>query len=113
MLNQIALTFLLETNPLPIVLVSILVIILAIIAITNIHIVPQGKAYVVEHLGSYRKTWTTGGIKFTVPFLQRVAKKINLMEQVADFPPQPVITKDNVRMQIDTVVFFQITDCKL
>ena len=113
MLNQIALTFLLETNPLPIVLVSILVIILAIIAITNIHIVPQGKAYVVEHLGSYRKTWTTGGIKITVPFLQRVAKKINLMEQVADFPPQPVITKDNVRMQIDTVVFFQITDCKL
>ncbi len=113
MLNQIALTFLLEVNPLPIVLVSILVIILAIIAITNIHIVPQGKAFVVEHLGSYRKTWTTGGIKFTVPFLQRVAKKINLMEQVADFPPQPVITKDNVRMQIDTVVFFQITDCKL
>ncbi len=95
------------------VIIIAIVAILAIIVIANIHIVPQGKAYVIEHLGSYRKTWTTGGIKFTVPFFQRVAKKINLMEQVADFPPQPVITKDNVRMQIDTVVFFQITDCKL
>ena len=113
MLNFFALTFLMEANPLPIVLISIVVIILAIIAITNVHIVPQGKAFVVEHLGSYRKTWQTGGLKFTIPFFQRVAKKINLMEQVADFPPQPVITKDNVRMQIDTVVFFQITDCKL
>ena len=93
--------------------IIILVAIAAIIIISNIHIVPQGKAYVVEHLGSYRKTWTTGGIKFTIPFFQRIAKKINLMEQVADFPPQPVITKDNVRMQIDTVVFYQITDCKL
>ena len=96
-----------------IIAIIILVAIAAIIIIANIHIVPQGKAYVIEHLGSYRKTWTTGGIKFTIPFFQRVAKKINLMEQVADFPPQPVITKDNVRMQIDTVVFFQITDCKL
>ena len=95
------------------VIIISIVAILAIIVIANIHIVPQGKAYVIEHLGSYRKTWQTGGIKFTVPFFQRVAKKINLMEQVADFPPQPVITKDNVRMQIDTVVFFQITDCKL
>ena len=113
MLNFYALAFLMEANPLPIILVSIVVIVLAIIAITNVHIVPQGKAFVVEHLGSYRKTWQTGGLKFTIPFFQRVAKKINLMEQVADFPPQPVITKDNVRMQIDTVVFFQITDCKL
>ena len=95
------------------VIIIAIVAILAIIVISNIHIVPQGKAFVIEHLGSYRKTWQTGGIKFTVPFFQRVAKKINLMEQVADFPPQPVITKDNVRMQIDTVVFFQITDCKL
>ena len=93
--------------------IIILVAIAIIIVITNIHIVPQGKAYVIEHLGSYRKTWQTGGIKFTIPFFQKVAKKINLMEQVADFPPQPVITKDNVRMQIDTVVFYQITDCKL
>ncbi len=108
-----ALTIALAGGVLPIVLISILVLVVAIIMISNIHIVPQGKAYVIEHLGSYRKTWTTGGIKFTIPFFQRVAKKINLMEQVADFPPQPVITKDNVRMQIDTVVFFQITDCKL
>ena len=73
-----------------IVITLIVLLVLALIlAIANIHIVPQGKAYVVEHLGSYRKTWTTGGIKFTIPFFQRVAKKINLMEQVADFPPQP------------------------
>jgi len=96
-----------------VIAIVVVVAILAIIVISNIHIVPQGKAFVIEHLGSYRKTWQTGGIKFTIPFLQKVSKKINLMEQVADFPPQPVITKDNVRMQIDTVVFFQITDCKL
>ena len=96
-----------------VVAIIVLVAIAALIIISNIHIVPQGKAYVIEHLGSYRKTWQTGGIKFTIPFFQKVAKKINLMEQVADFPPQPVITKDNVRMQIDTVVFYQITDCKL
>ena len=113
MLNLQALSFAMAVNPAAAIIVVAVVAVLAIIVIANIHIVPQGKAYVVEHLGSYRKTWTTGGIKFTVPFLQRVAKKINLMEQVADFPPQPVITKDNVRMQIDTVVFFQITDCKL
>ncbi len=113
MMNLQALTFAFAGGTLPIILVAVVVIVLAIIAISNVHIVPQGKAYVVEHLGSYRKTCTTGGIKFTIPFFQRIAKKINLMEQVADFPPQPVITKDNVRMQIDTVVFFQITDCKL
>ena len=113
MLNMQALTFALAGGALPAILVIAVLAVIAIIVIANVHIVPQGKAYVVEHLGSYRKTWTTGGIKFTIPFLQRVAKKINLMEQVADFPPQPVITKDNVRMQIDTVVFFQITDCKL
>ena len=113
MLNIQALTLALAGGALPAILIISILAVIAIIVIANIHIVPQGKAYVVEHLGSYRKTWTTGGIKFTVPFLQRVAKKINLMEQVADFPPQPVITKDNVRMQIDTVVFFQITDCKL
>ena len=109
-----ALAALAFANVAPMVIaIIILVALAAIIIIANIHIVPQGKAYIVEHLGSYRKTWTTGGIKFTIPFFQRIAKKINLMEQVADFPPQPVITKDNVRMQIDTVVFFQITDCKL
>ncbi len=94
------------------ILLSIVVVILLLIVLSNIHIVPQGKAYVIEHLGSYSKTWETG-IHFKVPFVNRIAKKVNLMEQVVDFPPQPVITKDNVRMQIDTVVFFQITDCKL
>lgn len=82
------------------------------LVITNIHIVPQSQAFVVERLGAYHQTWKTG-IHWKIPFIERIAKRINLMEQVADFPPQPVITKDNVRMQIDTVVFFQITDCKL
>ena len=113
MLQLQALTLALAGNPAPIIIIVAVIAVLAIICIANMHVVPQGKAYVVEHLGSYRKTWQTGGIKFTIPFFQKVAKKINLMEQVADFPPQPVITKDNVRMQIDTVVFFQITDCKL
>ena len=83
-----------------------------IVLLSNTHIVPQSRAYVIERLGSYHETWKTG-IHFKMPFADRIAKKINMMEQVADFPPQPVITKDNVRMQIDTVVFFQITDCKL
>lgn len=93
----------------PVIVVAVL---LLIIVIANIHIVPQSQAYVVERLGAYHQTWKTG-IHWKVPFIERIAKRINLMEQVADFPPQPVITKDNVRMQIDTVVFFQITDCKL
>ncbi len=83
-----------------------------LILIANISIVPQSRAYVIERLGAYHTTWKTG-LHLKIPFVDRIAKKINLMEQVADFPPQPVITKDNVRMQIDTVVFFQITDCKL
>ena len=94
------------------IVVAILVFVAIGIFLSNVHIVPQSKAYVIERLGSYRETWTTG-IHFKLPFVDRIAKKINMMEQVADFPPQPVITKDNVRMQIDTVVFFQITDCKL
>ena len=77
-----------------------------------IRIVPQAHAVVLERLGAYRATWNTG-IHFKVPFIERVARKVNLKEQVVDFPPQPVITKDNVTMQIDTVVFFQITDPKL
>ena len=77
-----------------------------------ITIVPQAKAYVIERLGAYQGTWSTG-IHFKVPIIDRVARKINLKEQVVDFPPQPVITKDNVTMQIDTVVYFQITDPKL
>ena len=94
-----------------IILIAVLVIVL-ITVIANIRIVPQAKAYVIERLGAYRTTWSTG-LHFLIPFIDRVSKRINLMEQVADFPPQPVITKDNVSMQIDTVVFFQITDCKL
>ena len=96
----------------PIVIVLVILAIIIAILIANIIIVPQATAQVIERLGSYKTTWTTG-MHFKVPFIERVAKKITLMEQVADFPPQPVITKDNVRMQIDTVVFYQITDCKL
>ena len=87
-------------------------IIIVLIVICNIRIVPQARAAVVERLGRYLTTWDTG-IHFKIPFIDRIAKNVILMEQVADFPPQPVITKDNVRMQIDTVVFYQITDCKL
>ena len=83
-----------------------------IIIMANIHVVPQAKAYVIERLGAYHATWGTG-LHFKIPFIDKISKKINKMEQVADFPPQPVITKDNVRMQIDTVVFYQITDPKL
>ena len=89
-----------------------LAVIAIVIIITNIHVVPQAKAYVVERLGAYHTTWGTG-LHFKIPFVDKVARRINKMEQVADFPPQPVITKDNVRMQIDTVVFYQITDPKL
>ncbi len=89
-----------------------LVIIAIIILISNIKIVPQAYAYVIESLGAYKETWSTG-LHFKVPFFQKVAKVVSLKEQVADFPPQPVITKDNVTIQIDTVIFFQITDPKL
>ncbi|MBE6702395.1 MAG: SPFH/Band 7/PHB domain protein [Ruminococcaceae bacterium] len=96
-----------------VVIALIIVAVIAIILlIANIHIVPQAHAYVVERLGSYHATWKNG-MHIKIPFVDRVSKKINLMEQVVDFPPQSVITKDNVRMQIDTVVYYQITDCKL
>lgn len=78
----------------------------------NVTIVPQANAYVIERLGTYHTTWGAG-LHIKVPFFDRIAKKVNLKEQVADFPPQPVITKDNVTMQIDTVVYFQVTDPKL
>jgi len=91
---------------------SIVALIVIVVAIANINIVPQAHAYVVERLGSYNATWKNG-LHIKIPFIDRINKKINLMEQVVDFPPQSVITKDNVRMQIDTVVYFQITDCKL
>ena len=85
---------------------------IVIVLIANIKIVPQSRAYVVERLGAYKETWQTG-LHVLIPVIDRIAKQVSLKEQVADFPPQPVITKDNVTMQIDTVVFFQITDPKL
>ena len=91
---------------------GVLLLVLLIVVIANIKIVPQAKAYVVERLGAYRTTWDTG-LHVLIPIFERVAKQVSLKEQVADFDPQPVITKDNVTMQIDTVVFFQITDPKL
>ncbi|MDO5410736.1 MAG: SPFH domain-containing protein [Lachnospiraceae bacterium] len=95
----------------PIALLIFIILILVILA-SCITIVPQAKAMVIERLGGYLTTWSVG-IHFKVPFIDRVARKVNLKEQVVDFPPQPVITKDNVTMQIDTVVFFQITDSKM
>ncbi len=94
------------------IIVLILFLIVLWIAASCIRIVPQANAYVVERLGAYQGTWAVG-IHFKVPFIDKVAKKVILKEQVVDFAPQPVITKDNVTMQIDTVVFFQITDPKL
>lgn len=95
-------------------MVGFLLLILVVIAIliSCIKIVPQAHAYVVERLGAYHTTWGTG-MHFKLPFIDRIAKKVSLKEQVIDFPPQPVITKDNVTMQIDTVIYFQITDSKL
>lgn len=90
----------------------ILALIVLIVIVSNIKIVPQAKAYTVERLGSYQGTWQTG-LHFKIPLIERIARKVTLKEQVVDFEPQPVITKDNVTMQIDTVVYFQITDPKL
>lgn len=89
-----------------------LLIILAILIIVNIRIVSQSQAFVVERLGGYQKTWTVG-LHVKMPFIDKIANKMSLKEKVFDFPPQPVITKDNVTMMIDTVVYFQITDPKL
>lgn len=94
----------------PYILLGIVLLIL-IILIANIRIVPQASAYVIQRLGAYRTTWSTG-FHWKVPFIDAVAMKVNLKEQIADFPPQPVITKDNATIQIDTVIFFQITDPK-
>ena len=95
-------------------IISLIVVVVIIIwiLIKNIRVVPQAKAFIIERLGAYSTTWNVG-LHLKVPFIERVAKTVSLKEQVADFPPQPVITKDNVTMQIDTVVFFQITDPKL
>ena len=96
----------------PIIAVAVLVVIILWILASCIKIVPQARAVVVERLGGYKTTWSVG-LHIKAPFIDRVAKRVNLKEQVIDFKPQPVITKDNVTMQIDTVVFFQITDPKL
>ena len=90
----------------------ILLVIIICVVISCVKVVRQAQALVIERLGAYQATWGTG-VHFKLPFVERVARKVNLKEQVVDFPPQPVITKDNVTMQIDTVVFFQITDPKL
>jgi regulator of protease activity HflC (stomatin/prohibitin superfamily) len=90
----------------------IIVLVILIVIIKNIKIVPQAHAYVIERLGAYKATWATG-FHIKIPFVDKIAKKISLKEQVVDFPPQPVITRDNVTMQIDTVVYFEVTDPKL
>ena len=89
-----------------------LILLIVLLLVTNIRVVQQAKAFVIERLGAYKGTWNVG-IHIKIPFIERVAKVVSLKEQVADFPPQPVITKDNVTMQIDTVVYFQITDPKM
>ena len=94
------------------ILLVILIILMLLVLASCVKIVPQAQAFIVERLGGYQGTWDVG-MHFKVPFIDRVAKRVNLKEQVVDFDPQPVITKDNVTMQIDTVVFFQITDPKL
>ena len=93
-------------------LVIILIVFVLAVIVANIKVVPPAHAYVVERLGAFHAVWATG-LHVKIPFLDRIAKKVSLKEQVIDFPPQPVITKDNVTMQIDTVVYFQITDPKL
>ena len=94
------------------IIIAALVVLLILIIVRNSHVVQQSRAYVIERLGAFSKVWGVG-LHFKMPFFERVAKKVSLKEQVLDYPPQPVITKDNVTMQIDTVVYFQITDPKL
>ena len=94
-----------------IIILGLFVVLFALI-ISNIAVVQQSRAYVIERLGAFHSVWGVG-LHFKVPFLDRIARKVSLKEQVLDYPPQPVITKDNVTMQIDTVVYFQITDPRL
>lgn len=96
----------------PLIVIAIILLIILIVIISNVKIVPQAHAYVVERLGAYHSTWGTG-LHVKIPFIDKVSRKVSLKEQVVDFPPQPVITRDNVTMQIDTVVYFEITDPKL
>ena len=94
------------------IVIAVIAILILLVLVKNIYIVQQSRAYVVERLGAFQNVWEVG-LHFKIPFIERVAKKVSLKEQVMDYPPQPVITKDNVTMQIDTVVYFQITDPKL
>ncbi len=94
------------------IILGIIILIVLIVIISNVKIVPQAHAYVIERLGAYYTTWGTG-LHVKIPFIDKISKKVSLKEQVVDFPPQPVITRDNVTMQIDTVVYFEITDPKL
>ena len=96
----------------PLIVVAVILLIILIAIVSNVKIVPQAHAYVVERLGAYHSTWGTG-LHVKIPFIDKNSRKISLKEQVVDFPPQPVITRDNVTMQIDTVVYFEITDPKL
>ena len=98
--------------PIMLFVILALIFVILLIVVTNIVIVPQSMVYVVERLGSYSDTWSAG-LHVKIPFIERIAKKVSLKEQVADFPPQPVITRDNVTMMIDTVVFFQVFDAKM
>ena len=95
-----------------VVIIIALIIVIFVIAIANIQVVQQSRAYVVERLGAFQAVWGVG-LHFKIPFIDRIVRRVTLKEQVHDYPPQPVITKDNVTMQIDTVVYFQITDPKL
>ena len=95
------------------VLIGLIFIVIAVAIIaSNVRIVPQAKSYVIERLGAYHQTWQVG-LHFKIPLIDKIARKVSLKEKVIDFPPQPVITKDNVTMEIDTVIYFQITDPKL
>lgn len=94
------------------IIVIAIIVIIILLVVTNIRIVPQANAFVIERLGTYMQTWQTG-LHFKIPLIDKVARKVSLKEHVIDFPPQPVITKDNVTIEIDTVVYFQVTDPKL
>ena len=99
-------------GPITWIILAVVVIILFVVIVSNIAVVQQSRAYVIESLGAFKEVWGVG-LHFKVPFIDRIARRVSLKEQVLDYPPQPVITKDNVTMQIDTVVYFQITDPKL
>ncbi len=94
------------------IVIAVIAILVLLVIVKNIYIVQQSRAYVLERLGAFQTVWEVG-LHFKIPFIERVAKKVSLKEQVMDYPPQPVITKDNVTMQIDTVIYYQITDPKL